>query len=112
MTAMQAQDLQAALWAVGQRVPGSRVDDVRGALDRAEIVRSWPMRGTLHVLAPEDLKWMLAITSDRLIRGMAGRHRELEIDARGRGSQPRTQPCELVSRRSRPATRQQLFAGL
>ena len=77
---MQAQDLQAVLWAVGQRVPGSRVDDVRGALDRAEIVRSWPMRGTLHVLAPEDLKWMLAITSERLIRGMAGRHRDLGIN--------------------------------
>ena len=44
MTAMQAQDLQAVLWAVGQRVPGSRAEDVRGALDRAEIVRSWPMR--------------------------------------------------------------------
>ena len=62
---MQAQDLQAALWAVGQRVPGSRVTDIRSALDRGEIVRSWPMRGTLHLLAPEDLKWMLAITSDR-----------------------------------------------
>jgi hypothetical protein len=81
MTAMQAQDLQAALWAVGQRVPGSGVTDVRSALDRGEIVRSWPMRGTLHLLAPEDLKWMLAITSDRLIRSMAGRHRELQIDA-------------------------------
>lgn len=79
MTAMQAQDLQSALWAVGQRVPGSRVGDVRSALDRGEIVRSWPMRGTLHLLAPEDLKWMLAITSDRLIRSMAGRHRELGI---------------------------------
>ena len=78
---MQAQDLQAALWAVGQRVPGAGVGDVRAALDRAEIVRSWPMRGTLHLLAPEDLRWMLAITSDRLIRGMAGRHRELGITA-------------------------------
>ncbi len=81
MTAMQAQDLPAALWAAGQRVPGSRAEDVRAALDRGEIVRSWPMRGTLHLLAPEDLKWMLAITSDRLIRGMAGRHRELAINA-------------------------------
>ena len=109
MTAMQAQDLQAALWAVGQRVPGARVDDVRGALDRAEIVRSWPMRGTLHVLAPEDLKWMLAITSDRLIRGMAGRHRELEIDARDVEAS-RDAALELVQG-GRAATRQQLFAA-
>src|SRR6478609_12127687 len=81
MPALQAQDLQASLWAVGQRVAGSRVADVRASLDRGEIVRSWPMRGTLHLLAPEDLKWMLSITSDRLIRGLAGRHRELEITA-------------------------------
>ena len=81
MTAMQAQDLGAALWAVGQRVPGARSADVRAALDRGEIVRSWPMRGTLHLVAPEDLKWMLSITSERLIRGMAGRHRQLEISA-------------------------------
>jgi hypothetical protein len=39
------------------------------------------MRGTLHLLAPEDLKWVLGITADRLIRGMAGRHRELGISA-------------------------------
>jgi len=81
MTAMQAQDLQASLWAVGQRVPGSRAADVRAALDRGEIVRSWPMRGTLHLLAPEDLKWILYITSGRLIKGLARRHRELGISA-------------------------------
>ncbi|MET3809434.1 winged helix DNA-binding domain-containing protein [Arthrobacter sp. UYEF3] len=81
MTALQAQDLQASLWAVGQRVPGSRVSDVRSALDRGEIVRSWPMRGTLHLLAPEDLRWILDITSGRLIRALTGRHRDLGISA-------------------------------
>lgn len=81
MTALQAQDLPASLWAVGLRVLGSRVADVRAALDCGEIVRSWPMRGTLHLLAPEDLKWVLEITSGRLIRGLAGRHRELGISA-------------------------------
>ena len=106
MTAMQAQDLPAALWAVGQRVPGAGSGDVRSALDRAEIVRSWPMRGTLHLLAPEDLRWTLALTAERLIRGMAGRHRELGITpddveaARGAA-------LRLVS--GGGATREQLF---
>lgn len=79
MTAMQAQDLPAALWAVGQRVPGSRLEDVRGALDRGEVVRSWAMRGTLHLVASEDLRWMLSLTADRTIRSMAARHRQLGI---------------------------------
>lgn len=81
MMSMQAQELQSALWAVGQRVPGARLEDIRAALDRGEIVRSWPMRGTLHLIAPEDLRWVLDLTSERLIRGMAGRHRELGIAA-------------------------------
>ncbi|MGF6833257.1 hypothetical protein QF015_001426 [Paenarthrobacter sp. TE4293] len=79
MTAMQAQDLGHALWAVGQRVPGSHASDIRAALDAGTVVRSWPMRGTLHLLAPEDLRWILGITSHRLMNMVAGRHRELAI---------------------------------
>lgn len=107
MTAMQAQDLPASLWGVGQRVPAARLSDVRAALDRGEIVRSWPMRGTLHLLAPEDLKWILAITSDRLIRGMAGRHRELDITAADVDA-AREAALQLVSGGA-AATRAQLF---
>lgn len=81
MTAMQAQDLQSALWAVGLRVPGAGLSDVRGALESGTVVRSWPMRGTLHLLAPEDLRWILNITTARLVQGMSSRHRQLEIAA-------------------------------
>lgn len=79
MTAMQAQDLQAAMWAVGARVSGCGLTDVRSAIDSGAVVRSWPMRGTLHLVAPEDLRWMLGLTADRLTRSIAARHRELEI---------------------------------
>lgn len=79
MTASQAQNLQEALWAIGLRVPGSGLADVRAALDSGTVVRSWPMRGTLHLVAPEDLRWMLGLTAERLTRSIAGRHRELDI---------------------------------
>ncbi len=79
MTAMQGQDLPGALWSVGLRAPGTRRSDVLAALDSAEIVRSWPMRGTLHLTAAEDLGWILALTSGRMVSGMAGRHRQLGI---------------------------------
>jgi len=81
MTAMQAQDLASALWAVGQRVPGSTASDVRGALDSGTVVRSWPFRGTLHLVPAQDLRWMLEITRGRMVRAVAGRHRELGITA-------------------------------
>ena len=74
MTATQAQDLQAALWAIGLRVPGAGLADVRAALEDGSVVRSWPMRGTLHLVAPEDLRWMLDLTAERLTRVIAGRH--------------------------------------
>ncbi|MBT2567327.1 AlkZ family DNA glycosylase [Arthrobacter sp. ISL-85] len=79
MTAMQAQDLPAALWAVGVRVRGAGITDVRAAIDAGTVVRSWPMRGTLHLVAPEDLRWMLDLTAERLTRSIAGRHRQLDI---------------------------------
>lgn len=79
MTATQAQDLQASLLAVGLRVPGAGLSDIRAALDDGSVVRSWPMRGTLHLVAPEDLRWMLSLTAERLHRVVAGRHRELDI---------------------------------
>ncbi|WP_285240629.1 winged helix DNA-binding domain-containing protein [Pseudarthrobacter sp. MEB009] len=79
MTAMQAQDLPAAMWAVGVRVPGAGLNDVRAALNAGTVVRSWPMRGTLHLVPPEDLGWMLELTADKLTRSIAARFRELDI---------------------------------
>ncbi|MGG5175069.1 winged helix DNA-binding domain-containing protein [Pseudarthrobacter sp. J1763] len=82
-TAMQAQDLPSAMWAVGLRVHigGGKLslESVRAAINSGEIVRSWPMRGTLHLVMPEDLGWILELTSDRLHRAMKSRFRELEI---------------------------------
>ena len=37
------------------------------------VVRSWPMRGTLHFVAPEDLRWMLQLTAPRTLASAATR---------------------------------------
>lgn len=80
LTAMQAQDFAGAKWSVGLRAPGITDAEVERALASGEVVRSWPMRGTLHLVAPEDLGWMLALTTPRLIRGVAKRRRDLGLD--------------------------------
>lgn len=82
MTAMQGQDLPGALWSVGLRVPGAGLSDVQAALDSGEIVRSWPMRGTLHLAAAEDMGWIIALTRERMVAGQKARHRQLGIDDR------------------------------
>ncbi|KQS08250.1 hypothetical protein ASG04_14155 [Curtobacterium sp. Leaf183] len=80
MHALQGQDLGQSLWAVGARALGVTRRDVRAAFDRAEFVRSWPMRGTLHVLRADTLRTVLSLTAERTLRGLARRARELGID--------------------------------
>lgn len=82
MLAVQAQDFAGGRWALGVRTRGAttlaRVD---AAFDRGELVRSWTMRGTLHIVAARDLAWLLSITAERQQRTAAGVHRREGIDA-------------------------------
>lgn len=80
LLALQAQDFGASQWALGVRTPDAVLDDITYAYDRGELVRSWPMRGTLHAVAAEDLRWMLGCTRRRMLAGARGRQRQLELD--------------------------------
>jgi hypothetical protein len=80
MLAVQAQDFGAACWALGVRAPGITQSDVLAALDAGRVVRSWPMRGTLHFVPPRDLNWMLQLTTERMVNGLSLRHRQLELE--------------------------------
>jgi hypothetical protein len=84
-TCTQAQDFPAAQAAVALRCRDRSVAAVTRALDAGEVVRSWPMRGTLHLVAPEDLRWMLAIGPPRVETSAAKRRRDLGIDDRTLG---------------------------
>jgi hypothetical protein len=79
MLAMQAQDLAGAKWSVGLRAPLAGEAAVEASFGSGEIVRSWPMRGTLHLVPAEDLGWMLELTAPRAIRSAASRRAALGI---------------------------------
>jgi len=85
MLAMQGQDFSGVKWAIVLRVPGSTLAQVESAFNNGKIVRSWPMRGTLHVTAAEDLPWMLNLHGKRIIDGMAGRRAQLGLDDKSHG---------------------------
>jgi len=98
--AVQAQDYLGALWAVGARMKTAVESDVERALAERSIVRCWPMRGTLHFVAAEDVRWMLEL----LAPGVLTRHRprlerEFGLDAR-------------TLRRSRPLVERALRGGI
>ncbi|MET8528995.1 winged helix DNA-binding domain-containing protein [Micromonospora sp. NPDC005172] len=77
--AMQAQDLASGLWSLGARLPGSTVADVQAALERREALRTWPMRGTVHLVPPADTRWMLELTGVRAMSGSATRRAQLGL---------------------------------
>ncbi|WP_353809953.1 winged helix DNA-binding domain-containing protein [Agromyces sp. SYSU T00194] len=79
---VQAQDLPAAKWAIAARTAAARVPDVDRAIDRGEIVRTWPMRGTLHLLPAGDVRWMLGLTAERMRRASARRREQLGLTDR------------------------------
>ncbi|HEY8090670.1 MAG TPA: winged helix DNA-binding domain-containing protein [Polyangiaceae bacterium] len=78
--AVQAQDYLGALWAVGLRMESAREADVERALAEGTIVRTWPMRGTLHFVASADARWMVELLAPRRISGAASRFRQLGLD--------------------------------
>ncbi|ALU40580.1 hypothetical protein AS188_13415 [Kocuria flava] len=79
--AVQAQDLPGALVSVGLRRSGGSAG-VREAFDDARIVRTWPMRGTLHLVPGEELRAWLAVLGPRTEASTAARRRDLGIAER------------------------------
>ena len=80
MGGMQGQDYHGAKWSIGLRLPDATDADVERAITERRIVRTWPMRGTLHFVAAADVRWIMALTSPGNIAGSLRRRRNLELD--------------------------------
>lgn len=77
--ALQAQDFAQVSWALGVRCEGATVDTVERAFADRQLVRSWVMRGTLHVVPAEDVSWLVALCARRNLARAERRLRELQI---------------------------------
>ena len=82
--AVQSQDYGGAKWALAQRTAGATDATLDRLIDEGAILRTHLMRPTWHFVLPEDIRWLLELTSTRLLGGLAGRYRQLELDARTR----------------------------
>jgi hypothetical protein len=78
--AVQAQDYPGALWALGLRMKQATPAIIEQSVADRTIIRTWPMRGTLHFVAAAEVRWMLKLLTPRVISGSAARQRELELD--------------------------------
>ncbi len=78
--AVQSQDYPAALWALGLRLANATRASLEYAVNGGTILRTHVLRPTWHFVAPEDIRWMLALTAPRIKRAMASRDRELGLN--------------------------------
>src|SRR5712691_9968341 len=78
---LQAQLGSAATLGMRVRSAGLDAGKVKRALnDERSIARTWLMRGTLHVVAAEDVRWLLQLLGPVFARAGASRHAQLGLD--------------------------------
>lgn len=106
--ALQAQDVRAARLSVRVRADNLEKSDVDNAVAAREVIRTWAMRGTLHMLAADDVGWIVGLLGPYFAQRFAGRRRQLGLDddtcERGLAA------LETVLAKETPLTRAELVA--
>lgn len=98
LLALQGQDATGVVRSIALRTGGRSGADVLAAYDAGTVVRSWPMRGTLHAVPAEDLGWMLALMTARPRAAAARRRAQLGLDDAAVGTARRTAERVLPAR--------------
>jgi hypothetical protein len=81
MAGIQAQDTAASRLAVRPRGAGLDARAVREACNRdRSVVRTWAMRGTLHMVTAEDVGWLVALLGPGFAAANRRRRRQLGLD--------------------------------
>jgi hypothetical protein len=108
---LQAQDMFAAALGVRARSRGSTFAafELARAQERS-VVCTWAMRGTLHLLASDDLGWLLPLVGPVFVAAAARRRQELGLDEATyqRGVRALTEYLAVHG----PSTRPELSAAL
>ena len=110
LTCVQSQGCAHAFWSLGMRCSALGFADVQGEFDAGTMLRTHMLRPTWHLVAAEDIRWILAATSARVqqLNGTMYRREGLDPATLDRGA-------ELVStvlRGGQYRTRTELGAAL
>ncbi len=77
--AIQAQDLASAMWSLGVRSQGATEASIASVFEDGQILRTWPMRGTIHAVPSVDARWMLETTGARALDASTRRREQLGL---------------------------------
>jgi hypothetical protein len=80
VVAVQGQDVRATRLAVRARSDGLTAADVDDAVACGDVVRTWAMRGTLHLVDSADLRWLTRIFGPYFRDRQRPRRRQLGLD--------------------------------
>jgi len=61
--AVQGQDYSGAKWSIALRLPNVNDVEIEKAIADKKIIRTWPVRGTLHFVSADDIRWMLSLAA-------------------------------------------------
>lgn len=78
--AVQAQDFQAAKWALGLRMRAATDTSLEMAFNKGQIIRTHVMRPTWHFVTPEDIRWLLQLTAPRVKIRTGPYFRKFDLD--------------------------------
>lgn len=80
--AMQAQEFAEVKWSLSERTRDRTDADVEAAFTRGEVIRTHVLRPTWHLVAKEDLRWLLRLTRPRVHALNRYMYRKLELDGK------------------------------
>lgn len=86
--AVQAQEYAHARWAIGVRSSAqAHLTDaaVEAAIAKRTVVRTWALRGTLHLVAATDVRWLVALAAPALLTRTAAAYRREGLDDKALG---------------------------
>jgi hypothetical protein len=78
--AMQGQEYHSVKWALAVRCQGYTDKALDKLFDEGAFVRTHVMRPTWHLVAPEDIRWLLKLTAPRVHQANAYMYRQSELD--------------------------------
>ncbi|HTK57292.1 MAG TPA: winged helix DNA-binding domain-containing protein [Gemmatimonadales bacterium] len=79
---VQSQDPLGAKWSLGMRVKGATDASIDRDYDAGKFLRTHILRPTWHYVLPEDIRWILALTSPHVLR--ANRTQEQRLGLTGK----------------------------
>jgi hypothetical protein len=83
LVAIQAQEKPASYLAIRARAGGVTESGISSVLERFRtVVRTWCLRGTLHLVPAADARWIVRLVAPRVLKSSERRYRQLALDER------------------------------